>query len=56
MVNPFDRTFFRLMLGFVFMLSMSFAILYFVGKYSEDLDGKQANSIKTDVIQIKNKK
>jgi hypothetical protein len=32
MVNPFDRTFFRFVLGFTLMLSLSFAIFFFIGR------------------------
>jgi hypothetical protein len=40
MVNPFDRTFFRFVLGFTLILVISFAILFFVGEYTSDLDKK----------------
>ena len=42
MVNPFDRTFFRFLLGFGIILIVSFAILYFVGKYSAAIDRNAA--------------
>ena len=38
MVNPFDRTFFRFVIGFTLILAISFAVLFFVGEYSSDLD------------------
>jgi hypothetical protein len=41
MVNPFDRTFFQLMLGFSLILSFSFAILFFVGRYSANLEEQE---------------
>ncbi len=56
MVNPFDRTFFRLILGFTFILSLSFSIMYFVNKYSSVFDNKQATALKNDSDQIKIKK
>jgi hypothetical protein len=34
MTNPFDKTFFKLLLGFSFILLASFALMFFVGKYS----------------------
>jgi hypothetical protein len=42
MVNPFDRTFFRFLFGFAFILLVSFAILYFVGHYSTAVDHEAA--------------
>jgi hypothetical protein len=33
MVNPFDKTFFRFLLGFTFILTASFGVMYFVGVY-----------------------
>ena len=33
MVNPFDRNFFRFLLGFLLILTVSFGIIYFVGRY-----------------------
>ncbi|MFA6404953.1 MAG: hypothetical protein WCW03_03075 [Candidatus Paceibacterota bacterium] len=41
MVNPFDRNFFKFFFGFLFILIVSFTILYFVGRYSvEDTSSK----------------
>jgi hypothetical protein len=37
MKNPFDETFFKFLLGFSFILTASFTILFFVGKYSSTL-------------------
>jgi 1,4-dihydroxy-2-naphthoate octaprenyltransferase len=34
MVNPFDRSFFRFLIGFVCILCVSFAILYTVGRFT----------------------
>lgn len=42
MINPFDRTFFKFLIGFALILGVSFAILYFVGRYSKDIDGAAA--------------
>jgi hypothetical protein len=39
-VNPFDKNFFNFLLGFLFILCFSFSILYFTGKYSDVIDGK----------------
>ncbi len=39
MINPFDKTFFRFLLGFSLMLSMSFAVIFLTGKYSHVIDG-----------------
>lgn len=46
MVNPFDRTFFRFLIGFTLMLAISFSILYIVGKYSKDIDGVASSALK----------
>jgi len=46
MVNPFDQTFFKFLLGFSLILCVSFAILYFVGKYSTAIDGVAAAAMK----------
>jgi hypothetical protein len=47
MANPFDKTFFRLLLGFTFMLSLGFAVLFILGEYS----GDNANiSAKTETV------
>ncbi len=37
MRNPFDQTFFKFLLGFSFILLSSFAIMFFVGKYSSSM-------------------
>jgi preprotein translocase subunit SecG len=36
MKNPFDQTFFKFLLGFTIILSVSFFVLYFVGKYMNE--------------------
>ena len=33
MVNPFDKNFFRFVLGFSLILSVSLAVMYFGGNY-----------------------
>ncbi|MBU6231950.1 hypothetical protein KGP36_04780 [Patescibacteria group bacterium] len=33
MTNPFDRNFYRFFIGFICILCVSFAVLYFVGRY-----------------------
>ena len=38
MRNPFDPTFFKFLLGFGLILSFSFGVLFFVGKYGALLD------------------
>lgn len=44
MRNPFDATFFKFLLGFTVILSMSFAVLFFVGKYGTLIDGQEVSS------------
>lgn len=34
MVNPFDKNFFKFLLGFLCILAVSFAVLYVVGAVS----------------------
>ena len=46
MVNPFDRTFFKFLIGFTLILGASFAILYFVGHYSKAIDSAAAAAFK----------
>jgi len=41
MKNPFDQTFFKFLLGFSFILTASFAILFVVGRYSATLDEQE---------------
>jgi hypothetical protein len=53
MRNPFDKTFFRLVLGFSIILCSSFIIMFFTNKYSSILDEKQATVIKDELVQIK---
>ncbi len=45
MHNPFDQTFFKFLLGFSFILVVSFALLFFVGKYASLLNGQEASVI-----------
>jgi len=33
MVNPFDRSFFKFVIGFVLLLLASFTLIYFTEKY-----------------------
>ncbi len=40
MVNPFNKVFFRLVLGFTVILAFSCALLFFVTKYNIYLDTK----------------
>ncbi len=42
MVNPFDRNFFHFLAGFILILCLGFSVLYFAGKYRDDLDQKNA--------------
>jgi hypothetical protein len=41
MKNPFDQNFFKFLLGFSFILSVSFAVLFVVVQYSSTIDGQQ---------------
>ncbi|MEK7463644.1 MAG: hypothetical protein AAB610_00785 [Patescibacteria group bacterium] len=41
MKNPFDQTFFKFLLGFSFILTASFAVLFFVGRYSTGLSEQE---------------
>lgn len=51
MRNPFDPTFFKFLLGFGLILSFSFGVLFFVGRYGTlldpQVDGKQISSSAT---------
>ncbi|HEY9583418.1 MAG TPA: hypothetical protein VJI66_00420 [Candidatus Paceibacterota bacterium] len=42
MPNPFDQTFFKFLLGFSFILSLTFATLFFVGQYDSGLKGQES--------------
>ena len=42
MHNPFDKTFFKFLFGFSFILIASFALLFFIGKYGSTLDEQSA--------------
>jgi hypothetical protein len=56
MVNPFDRTFFRFLLGFTLILVVSFAILFFVEQYSSEIDQRSdaiLGKAYTDMPKIK---
>ena len=37
MINPFDKTFFRFVLGFTLILSLSFLTLYLANQYKQGL-------------------
>ena len=45
MTNPFDRNFFHFIIGFSLILCLSFAVLYFTGKYNSDVDRKEIIAI-----------
>lgn len=45
MHNPFDKAFFRFLLGFSLILSASFAVLFFVGRYSTSLNEQAVSAI-----------
>ncbi len=42
MRNPFDKAFFRFLLGFSFILATSFALMFFVGQFSKDIEEQEA--------------
>lgn len=42
MKNPFDETFFKFLLGFSFILTASFVVLFFVGQYSSTLEQQES--------------
>jgi hypothetical protein len=44
MVNPFDHNFFKFFVGFIFILVVSFGVLYIAGSYSGAVE-KKANAI-----------
>ena len=46
MTNPFDKTFFKLVLGFTIILTLSFAVLFFVGKYGPSFKEQNYAAIK----------
>lgn len=46
MVNPFNRNFFRLLLGFTLILSFSFSLLFFINKYNTDLNEQELTIVK----------
>jgi hypothetical protein len=51
MVNPFDRNFFKFLLGFIIILISSFALLYIVNVYRLQIDGKgegKASALQSD--------
>ena len=37
MNNPFDNTFFKFLIGFIFILLVSFSILYFASEYKKHM-------------------
>lgn len=38
MHNPFDKSFFKFLLGFTLILALSFTMLYFVGRQGVSVD------------------
>lgn len=54
MSNPFDKTFFKLLAGFVFMLGVALLSLFFVRGYSVDKSGVTAktDTTKTEAIKV----
>ncbi len=40
MTNPFDQNFLKFFVGFVFILAISFGVLYVVGTYSRSADDR----------------
>lgn len=51
MVNPFDRTFFKFIIGFALMLVASFSILYFVNKHAQQVEGGEVNTAKGVIVE-----
>jgi hypothetical protein len=49
MVNPFDKNFFHFLIGFLLILCFSFSVIYFTGKYSSVIDGKNTAAIAESV-------
>ncbi len=41
MKNPFDQTFFKFLFGFAFILSASFAMLFFVTQFSSTIESQE---------------
>ena len=52
MINPFDRDFFKFLMGFLTILCISFAIFFFVNKYSSTINVQEKAETK-NIIQIK---
>jgi hypothetical protein len=52
MINPFDKNFFRFLLGFTCILVFSFSVLYFTGIYKDVLDGKKVVSNIIDSVKM----
>ena len=50
---PFDKTFFRFVLGFALILSLSFSILFFTGKYAENNASALDAFNTTDSLDVK---
>ncbi|MDE1967170.1 MAG: hypothetical protein KGI45_03860 [Patescibacteria group bacterium] len=44
MTNPFDRNFYRFFIGFICILCVSFAVLYFVGHYGTNQESTSASA------------
>ena len=45
MVNPFDHDFFRFLSGFIFILVISYVIIFLVNKYSMVIDGGRGGAV-----------
>lgn len=48
MKNPFDQTFFKFLLGFVFILSVNFVVLFVVAKINSTNSQNQSVVVKTE--------
>lgn len=51
MVNPFDKTFFNFLLGFMVILTLSLSILFFVNWHTETINKKDLTA--KNSVQIK---
>lgn len=52
MINPFDKTFFKFLLGFILILLFSFSIFFFTGQNADNSD-IQAKPIEKTIQKIK---
>ncbi len=41
MINPFNKVFFRLVLGFTIILTFSCSVIFFITKYKINFDDKE---------------